>query len=242
MPSNQFLSIVLPVYNEGGNIGKQIEEIEKKLKYDHEILVVYDFDEDTTIPYVLKLQNKYPTLRLIKNTFGRGVIGAVKTGFKKFKGDAAVVMPADLADDPSTVNKMFAKIISGYDIVCATRYSKGGKKMGGGVLKTTLSRLAGLASPILLGIATTDIANGFKIYKRQVLSSIEIESTGGWEYSCELVIKAHYKGFRIGEVATIWRDRTSGKSKFKLAKWLPKYVRWYLLGILARLNIYRLVV
>ena len=242
MSSNQFLSIVLPVYNEGGNISKQIEELERKLKYDHELLVVYDFDEDTTVPVVKKLQKRYKSVKLIKNTFGRGVINAVKTGFKKSNGYATVVMPADLADDPNTINKMFAKIISGYDIVCATRYSKGGKKMGGGFLKTTLSRLAGLMSPILLGIPTTDIANGFKIYRKDVLRSIKIESTGGWEYSCELIIKAHHKGFKIGEVPTIWRDRTSGKSKFKLLKWLPKYIRWYLLGMLLRLNIYRLVI
>ena len=193
MSSNQFLSIVLPVYNEGGNISKQIEELERKLKYDHELLVVYDFDEDTTVPVVKKLQKRYKSVKLIKNTFGRGVINAVKTGFKKSNGYATVVMPADLADDPNTINKMFAKIISGYDIVCATRYSKGGKKMGGGFLKTTLSRLAGLMSPILLGIPTTDIANGFKIYRKDVLRSIKIESTGGWEYSCELIIKAHQK-------------------------------------------------
>lgn len=240
MSFNQFLSIVIPVYNEGGNIGKQIEEIEKELKYNHEILVIYDFDEDSTVPFVKKLQKKYKTLQLIKNVFGWGVINAVKTGFNESRGNAIIVMPADLADDPNTINKMYAMLISGYDIVCATRYTKGGKKIGGGFLKTVLSRIAGLMTPLFLGIPTTDIANGFKMYRRKVIKDINIESTGGWEYSTELVIKAHYMGFRIGEVPTVWKDRTSGKSKFKLLKWLPKYVRWYLYGILVRLNINRL--
>ena len=126
----------------------------------------------------------------------------------------------------------------------STRYSWSSTLTSSGLyfLKTTLSRLAGLMTPILLGIPTTDIANGFKIYRKDVLRSIKIESTGGWEYSCELIIKAHHKGFKIGDVPTVWRDRASGKSKFKLLKWLPKYIRWYLLGMLLRLNIYRLVI
>lgn len=235
------ISIILPVYNERENITEQIEELEKNLKYKHEILVIYDFEGDTTIPYVKKLQKKYTSIKLIKNTVGRGVIGAIKTGFSQFSGESVVVMPADLADDPETINKMFAEFKAGYDIICATRYAKGGRKIGGGFLKTTLSRIAGIMTPLLLGIPTTDIANGFKMYRKKVLESLEIESTGGWEYSTEIVIKAHHMGFKICEVPTVWRDRQSGKSKFKLLKWLPKYVKWYVWGILLRLNIDRLV-
>ena len=202
------ISIILPVFNEGENITKQIFALEKDLKNPHEILIVYDFNEDNTIPFAQKLCKKYKTVQLVKNIFGRGVINAVKTGIKNAKGEVVVIMPADLADDPNTINRMFEKIGRGYDIVCATRYSKGGKKIGGEYLKTTLSRFAGLMTPLLLGIPTTDISNGFK----------------------------------IGEVPAIWRDRTRGKSKFKLLKWLPKYIRWYLYGILLRLNINRLVI
>ena len=236
------ISVILPVFNEGENITKQIFALEKDLKNPHEILIVYDFNEDNTIPFAQKLCKKYKTVQLVKNIFGRGVINAVKTGIKNAKGEVVVIMPADLADDPNTINRMFEKISRGYDIVCATRYSKGGKKIGGEYLKTTLSRFAGLMTPLLLGIPTTDISNGFKMYKRGVLDRIKIESAGGWEYSCEIVIKAHHSGFKIGEVPAIWRDRTRGKSKFKLLKWLPKYIRWYLYGILLRLNINRLVI
>ncbi len=228
------ISIILPVYNEGKNIAKQVGEIEKTVSVSHEVLIVYDFDGDDTVPPAKKLQKKYHNLKLLKNQFGRGLIKAVKTGFNKAAGETVVVMPADLADDPNTVNKMYKKIGEGYDIVCASRYSKGGKKIGGEFLKTNLSKIAGRLTPILLGIATSDIANGFKMYRRQVLKSINIESDGGWEFSTEIIIKAHRAGYRIGEVPTVWRDRISGKSKFKLLKWLPKYLRWYLWGIFLR--------
>ena len=230
------LSIVLPVFNEGKNITTQINIIENSVAFAHEVLIVYDFDEDDTIPPVLKLQKKYPNIKLIKNIYGGGVIKAVKTGLKKSGGEIVVVMPADLADDPKTINKMYKKINSGYDIVGATRYGKGGAKIGGGFLKTLISRLAGLTTPLLLGIPITDIANGFKMYKKNIFKKIIIESDGGWEFSTEVIIKAYQLGFRITEVPSIWRDRTSGKSKFKLVKWLPKYAKWYLLGIWWRLT------
>lgn len=241
MSTNQFLSIVLPVYNEGENIVPQIEAIEKTVRSNHEVLVIYDFDEDNTVPEAKKLVKKYKSIRLVKNTFGKGVINAVKTGFGKSRGEFLVVMPSDLADNPDTINKMYKKISQGYDIVCATRYGKGGAKIGGPKLKTFLSRIAGLATPLLLGIPTTDIANGFKMYRRKVVNSIRIESDGGWEFAMEMVIKAKKLGLKISEVGTVWQDRTQGKSKFKLLKWLPKYIRWYLVGIGFRLNIHWLI-
>ena len=228
----------MPVYNEGENISQQIYDLEKKLKMQFEILIVYDFEEDDTVGVVKTIRKKFKNIRIIKN-LGRGVIGAVKTGIYRSDGMVIVVMPADLADDPQTINKMYKKMAEGYDIVSATRYGNGGKKIGGAFLKTQLSRIAGIFTPLLLGIPITDISNGFKMYREEVLKKIKIESTGGWEFSCEIIIKAHHAGFRIGEVATVWRDRIKGKSKFKLLKWLPKYLKWYGYGMLLRLNINR---
>lgn len=236
------ISIILPVYNEGENIAKQIKAIEEKVKNSHETLIIYDFDEDDTLPAAIKIQNKNRSVKLKKNIFGRGLINAVKTGFNKAEGEVFVVMPADLADDPDTVDKMFNKVEEGFDIVCATRYAKGGRKIGGGIIKTTLSRIAGLLTPVMLGIPTTDIANGFKMYRKKVIDDIKIKSSGGWEFSVELIVKANQKGYKIGEVPTIWLDREQGKSKFKLLKWLPYYLKWYLLGIFYRLKVDRLFV
>jgi len=232
----KMISIILPVFNEGKNIVRQIDAIEKSIDFDHEVLIVYDFDKDDTIPAARKLAKKYKSVRLVKNIFGRGVINAVKTGIKNAKGRVVVIMPADLADDPKTVNRMWEKIETGFDIVCASRYGKGGKKIGGGFLKTQLSRIAGQLSPLLLGIPTADISNGFKMYKRNIFDKIKIESTGGWEYSCEVIIKAHHAGFKIADVPTVWRDRMMGKSKFKMMKWLPKYLRWYVWGVYLNIN------
>lgn len=233
------ISIILPVYNEGENIVEQIEQIRDLVEIVHEVLIVYDFPKDTTVEPAKNLVKRFSNIRLIRNKYGRGVINAVKSGFNEAIYDICVVMPADLADNPETINQMYLRIKEGFDIVCATRYSKGGKKIGGGFLKTVLSRIAGLMSSLLLGVPTTDLTNGFKAYRKKVFNSIKIESKSGWEFSMELLIKANLNGAKIAEVPTVWSERKHGVSKFKLFKWLPVYIYWYLWGVAKRLNVNR---
>lgn len=229
------ISIIVPVYNEGSNITHFLEALKKALTVKHEIIIVYDFDQDDTVPVVKKIQNKYSNIKLVKNNLGRGLINACKVGFNKAKGNFIVVMPGDLADNPKAINNMYKLAKQGYDIVCGTRYSKGGKQLGGGLIKSSLSRFAGLATPLLLGIPTSDLTNGFKLYNNKLLKKINIESQGGWEFAMEILLKAHHLGFKITETPSIWTERSYGKSKFKLFKWLPYYTYWYLWGIKKRI-------
>lgn len=229
------ISIIVPVFNEGSNITLFIQALERVIKIKHEIIIVYDFDQDDTVPVAKKLQLKFSNIRLIKNNLGKGLINACKTGFLKAKGSFIVVMPGDLADNPKTINDMYQLAKQGYDIVCGTRYSKGGKQIGGSLIKTILSRIAGLMTPLLLGIPTSDLTNGFKMYNRILLDRIEIKSQGGWEFAMEILIKAHIMGYKITETPSVWKERSYGKSKFKLFKWLPRYIYWYCWGISQRL-------
>lgn len=229
------ISIIVPVYNEGSNITLFIQALERAIEIKHEIIIVYDFDQDDTVPVAKKLQHKFSNIKLIKNNLGRGLINACKTGFREARGNFIVVMPGDLADDPKTINNMYKLAKQGYDIVCGTRYSKGGKQLGGGLMKTILSKIAGLATPLLLGIPTSDLTNGFKMYRKSLLDKINIESKGGWEFAMEILIKAHFMGFKITETPSTWKERSFGKSKFKLYKWLPGYIYWYSWGIFQRL-------
>jgi hypothetical protein len=94
--------------------------------------------------------------------------------------------------------------------------------------------MAGLSLHHLTGLPTHDVSNSFKMYTREVLERIPIESDGGFEIGMEILIKAHFSGFRITEVPSLWRDRTAGQSRFKFAQWLPKYLRWYLFALRCR--------
>jgi hypothetical protein len=113
---------------------------------------------------------------------------------------------------------------------------KGGRQIGGPVLKRLLSRGAGLSLHRFAGVATHDPTNNFKLYSRRFLESVTIESTAGFELALELTVKATLAGRRVAEVPTTWRDRTAGQSNFKLRKWLPHYLRWYLTALRGRVR------
>lgn len=227
------LSIVMPVYNEGEVIKETISRVEAAAKTPHELLIIYDMDEDTTVPVVKKLSKIYPNVKLTKNSFGRGALNALKAGLKEASGDAVCIMMADLTDDPKVLNKMMEKFEAGYDVVAASRYMKGGHQIGGPRLKQLLSRVAGISLHYLVGLPTRDATNSFRLYSKKFLDKVKIESDGGFELAIELTVKAHFGGFLVTEVPTTW-TYLAKKSRFYLAKWLPKYLKWYLWAVKKR--------
>ncbi len=231
MSGNKYssINIVIPVYNEGDNIIRTLSEIEEKVKTPHRIYMSYDFDEDNTLPVVKKyIENKGDVqISVVKNKYGTGALNAIKTGFDCVEDGVILVVMGDLSDDLVSADAMFEKINDGYDIVCGSRYVKGGKQIGGPLLKKTLSRVAGVSLHCLTGISTRDITNSFKMYTKKVLKDITIESNGGFEIGMELVVKSHFAGYRIAELPCVWTDREDGCSRFRVFKWLPKYLKWY---------------
>lgn len=222
------LSIIIPAYYEGKNILPTIKAIKKLVKTDYEIIVICDVNLDPTIEVIknMKKKNIYTALNCIDSK--KGPANAVKTGFLKAKGDLACVVMADLSDDLKMLDKGVKMIDKEYDIVCFSRYMKGGRQIGGPFLKGLMSRIAGLSLFYLFHFPTHDPTNSFKLYRKTVLDKIKIESNAGFDYNLELIVKAHKKRYKIGEIPATWRDRTAGKSRFKLLKWLPKYLKWYL--------------
>ena len=220
------LGIIIPVYNEGSNIEATIAAIEEKVKSPHQVYIVYDFDEDDTLPVVKKLVDGGLDMKLIKNPV-RGVVNAIKTGLKEAAEDFLLVTMADLSDDYNVVDEMVVLMSEGYDVVCGSRYMRGGKQLGGPIIKKTISKLAGISLWYLAGLPTHDATNSFKLYRKQMINSIGIESDGGFEIGIELVAKAHVAGYKITELPCIWTDREKGESRFQIIKWAPKYLKWY---------------
>jgi dolichol-phosphate mannosyltransferase len=223
------LTIVVPVYNEGANFPALWQELTRDVRCAFTALVVYDFDEDNTVPAVQDIiAAGEPRLRLVKNRFGRGVVAAIRSGFAAAPEGPVLVVMADLSDDLAKVDAMLELYRRGYQLVAASRYMKGGRLIGGPVFKQGLSRLAGVSLYWLRGIPTHDATNAFKIYDRAMVTSFNIESQGGFELNLELTVKAFLGGYRIAEIPATWRDRTAGESRFRLWKWLPLYLKWYL--------------
>ena len=76
-------------------------------------------------------------------------------------------------------------------------------------------------------VGTHDATSSFKAYDRAFVQRVGIESTAGFEIAIELVAKARRHRLPVAEIPTIWRERTTGASNFKLWAWLPRYLHWY---------------
>ena len=222
------ISLVVPVYNEAENITLFLRDVEGVVSEPHEVLIAYDFPEDNTLPAIQAMTPPCPHVRLVHNTLGRGVLNALKAGFKAARGDVIVVMMADRSDEPKDVEPMAKLIREGADVVAGSRYMKGGGQEGGPLLKRTFSRLAGMSLHYLGGLPTRDATNNFRAYSRRVVEQIPIEGQASFAVALELTLKAHWNGWRVAEVPTTWHDRTAGASRFRTFAWMPHYLKWYL--------------
>jgi dolichol-phosphate mannosyltransferase len=227
------LHIIIPVYNEKDNIEKTLDEIRTKIKCAFDISIIYDFEGDNTVPVVLRYMKDYPDvyIKLIKNDYGQGVLNAIKKGLDSVRDGAALVTMGDCSDDYSVVDDMWVKITEGYEVVCGSRYMKGGRQIGGPLIKGLMSRIAGVSLNLLTGIPTRDISNSFKMYSANQLKRVEIESTGGFEIGLEILVKAFAQKSKITEIPTVWKDRSDGESRFRLMQWLPRYLHWYFYAV-----------
>jgi dolichol-phosphate mannosyltransferase len=230
------LAVILPVYNEGDAVEPVLRALAAGVRTSHELVVVYDFDADTTVPVVARLTGEIPGLRGLRNDLGRGVLNAMKAGIAGTTAPYVLISMADGSDEPHVVDPMVALARGGADVVSASRYMRGGHQIGGPPLKRLMSRVAGLTLHWFAGVPTHDPTNNFKLYSRRYLDSITIESTAGFELALELTVKATLAGRRVAEVPTTWRDRTAGQSNFKLRKWLPHYLHWYRKAFMGRLR------
>jgi len=223
------VSVIVPVYNEDGNIAACLRGLSRALgDLEHEILVCYDFDEDRTLPAIAAMPDKPPQVKLVKNELGRGAASAIRAGLRAARGDVLAVTMADLSDPPEVIPLMARKIREeGADVVGGSRYMAGGSQSGGPPLKTFLSRAAGLSLYWVAGLGTHDATTNFRAYSRRLLERVEVESRYGMELALELTVKAHRLGLKVDEVPSSWKDRTAGESRFRLLTWLPRYLRWY---------------
>ena len=231
------VQLVVPVYNEGENVSKLYQRLQTDCVEFDSLKFVYDFDEDTSLPFIENVHANDGRAFAEKNEWGRGVVHALRWAFARCEDGPVVVVMGDNSDQLSIIPEMVGLWREGATIVTPSRYMRGGKQHGGGFVKSGLSRLAG-ASLRRLGFPTSDPTNSFKLYDGAWLRRQQIESEGGFEVGLELCYRAFVQGEPIRQLPTEWFDRTSRKSRFRLFAWLPHYLKWYLycVGALLRLG------
>jgi dolichol-phosphate mannosyltransferase len=234
------VSVVVLVYNEGEAVVPCLDRILTSVQLPSEVLVVYDSPDDTTVPWIEKCRRADSRVVPVLNLYGRGPARAIRTGFAHASADVVVVTMADGCDDPMQIDSLARLVDRGVAIAAASRYTRGGRQIGGPLVKSSLSRLAGVSLQLLARVGTRDATNSFKAYSTEFVRSVGIDSDAGFEVGLELVAKARRLRLPVAEIPTIWLERANGQSNFKLRKWLPHYLRWYLYAFGPKLTVERL--
>jgi dolichol-phosphate mannosyltransferase len=231
------VSVVIPAYDEGDAIVPVLDRLLESVTLDCEVLVVVDAPDDATVPVVEKYAVEEPRLRLVLQTFGTGPANAIRYGIQAATSPVVVVTMADGCDDPRQIDDLTRLVERGVVVAAASRYMPGGQQVGGPVLKSVLSRGAGRTLQWFAHIGTRDPTNSFKAYAKDFVTDVGIDSRDGFEIGLELTAKARRLRLPVAEIPTIWLDRQAGMSTFKLARWVPKYLRWYRFAFGPRLEL-----
>ena len=226
------LSIIIPVKNEGDNLRLILRIIPAIVGVSHEILVVYDNKEDNSIPVINLLKRKHAQIIGIHNKSGKGVLNAVKSGINASRGKYILITAADDIGPLLAIEDMLSLMDRGCKLVSCTRYSNGGKVLGGSPIGRPLSKIANRLFRLISCAALTDSTIGIKMFNRDIFDKITLEARPiGFAFAFEMAIKAQIAGMRLGEVPIISLNRLYGKSSFAFGPWVKEYSRWFLYGL-----------
>jgi len=221
------LSLVIPAYNEEGNIEKTVRAFHDELaknEIDHEILIVNDNSKDKTEAILKDLSKKIKEVRYINNSPPNGYGFAVRKGLDNFKGDAVAVVMADLSDRPVDLVAYFrAMQKEGTDCVFGSRFIKGGKTVDYPKNKILLNRFTNNIIKMLFGIRYNDTTNAFKLYSRETIEGLKPFLSHHFNLTVELPLKAIVRGYTYTVVPNWWTNRAVGESNLKIKEMGSRY-------------------
>ncbi len=228
------LSIIIPVFNERESLSTMVRLLKSSLDFENEVLIVYDNLNDNSVPEAKKLEKDLSGVRAVHNSIKPGVRFAVEKGVQESKFDIILITVTDDIFPILAIEEMMKSITDeDYDFVSGTRYSLGGKRIGGSLVGSILSKTANKIFKLITNFPLSDSTTGIKMMKKNIWESIELKSKPiGWAFAFELSIKAYVKNFKIKEVPFKSVDRLfGGKSTFKPFSWIKEYLKWFLWGI-----------
>jgi len=220
------LAVVIPTYNEKEALPSLIEELVNEIKKIAEkffIIIMDDASPDGTGQIAEELNKKYGNITVVHREKKLGLGSAYKEGFRlaldKFAPDFIVQMDADHSHDPKEIPQMVQKI-QGYDYVVASRHVPGSSIRGWGTYRKMLHSAAGTIARMCAGIKISDPTSGFRIFRKDVLNSINFSQikSKGFAFQIEILCLLKRMGFNGIELPTRFVNRNEGKSKMGITE------------------------
>lgn len=209
-------SIVIPCYNEKGNLSllhKEITDVMNNMD-SYEVIYVNDGSSDNTLGELNKLKDKNTIIIDLNRNYGQAT--ALDAGFKHARGEYIISMDADMQNDPKDVPKLYSYLIdNNLDVVAGWRKNRKDKK---GI--RILTRIGRLLRRIMINDKVHDTGCTLRIYRSKAVKSLDI----GGEMHRYILALLRWKGFRIGEVIVNHRKRKAGKTKYGYSKALKGFI------------------
>jgi dolichol-phosphate mannosyltransferase len=212
--------LILPTYNEAGNLESLVEAARAKLPAAARVLVVDDDSPDGTGRIAEALAERHANVHVLHRGRKEGLGPAYVAGFRQALAHGAglvLEMDADFSHDPAYL----PRLIDGAeraDLVLGSRYVAGGGVSDWGPLRRAISRGGSSYARHVLGVDVRDLTGGFKCYRRKVLEAIDLDAVRarGYAFQVEMTYRAIRGGFKVVEVPIVFRDRRVGSSKMDL--------------------------
>ncbi len=215
------MSVVLPTYNESGNIERLIQAVRDAAQAasDLEIVVVDDDSPDGTAEAAARAGSD---VRVIVRKGSRGLASAVRRGIEEAKGEVVVVMDTDFNHQPEMIPQM-VDFLRFYDLVTGSRFTVGGGMEEYG--RYRLSFLFNFFCRMLLGTKLQDHLSGFFAARRTTILELDLDDIfeGYGDYFIRLLVESLARGSTVLEVPVYYPARSHGESKTKFLRTLGQY-------------------
>jgi glycosyltransferase involved in cell wall biosynthesis len=211
--SEETLSILIPVFNEEGNLSLLYDKLVtalKKMERPYEVIFVDDGSSDGTLEILLDLREKNPNIKVISFSRNFGQTAALSAGIDFSKGDILIPMDGDLQNDPEDILALLQKIEEGYDVVSGWR--KGRKDPF--FTRRLPSMIANKIISWIGGVPLHDYGCTLKAYRRDILKNIRLYG----EMHRFIPIYAQWIGARVSEIPVRHFQRGSGASKYGMSR------------------------
>ncbi len=220
-PNSPHISIILPTYNEAGNIEPLIERTLQALggyPGGVEVVVVDDDSPDGTWQLAANRAKIDDRVRLIHRKNESGLTSAISRGIQEARGRWVGWMDCDLSMPPEEWPRLAGALADGADMAVGSRYLPGGGDVAHSWVGRTFSRIINVWAGLLLDWSIKDYTSGFILGRKEIFEQVDLRGDYG-EYCIDLLYRARRAGYTIRELPYLCVPREAGESKTAADVW-----------------------